>query len=209
MEVSIFLTVKPDFFGYSRTEKTLDATKLRKAIFGGYVSDYMKLLSADQPEKYKKQFSKYIEAGITPQKVEEMYKNAHKKIRATPLLAEHKKKIKKPVKEKPKKVVKAVKTDKDGKPIDTPMKEKPKKKVKTEKPKTEKPKTEKKDQPETSDKKETPQTPETPEKKEKSKKPRSYKKKRLSLNERRARVTQKLALKKKLEAAASLSKTFY
>jgi len=189
--------VKLDFFGYNKTEKTLDATKLRKAIFGGYVSDYMKLLSADQPDKYKRQFSKYIAAGITPQKVEDMYKNAHKKIRATPLLSENKKKIKKPVK-------KDEKLGKDGKVQKKRKSDKPKKDA-AKKEETPKKDDTKEETPEKTDKPvvvkaETPKKPET-KKAKKPKKPKSYKKKRLTLNERRARVTQKLALKKKLEAA--------
>jgi len=114
------------FFGYNRSDKALDAKKLRKAIFGGHVSDYMKLLSSENPEKYKKQFSRYIKASITPGKVEDMYKAAHKKIRENPHRAPKHKKAK------------------EG---------------------------------------------------EKPAKPKSYRKRRLSLNERKARVTQKLALK--------------
>jgi len=115
------------FFGYDRSNKALDAKKLRKAIFGGHVSDYMKLLSSENPEKYKKQFSRYIKASITPGKVEDMYKAAHKKIR-----------------ENPHRALKKHKKAKEG---------------------------------------------------EKPAKPKSYRKRRLSLNERKARVTQKLALK--------------
>jgi len=121
------------FFGYDTSAKKLDPAKLRKAIFGGHVADYMKILSAKKPEKFKKQFSRYIKAGITPNKIEQMYKNAHQKIR-----------------EKPQKI-----------------------------------------------KKEKKKTGETKEK------PKSYKKKRLTLNERRARVAQKLAVKKRQETAAS------
>jgi len=116
------------FFGYDTSAKKLDPTKLRKAIFGGHVADYMKILSSDKPDRYKKQFSQYIKAGLSHGKIEDMYKNAHQQIRKAP------------------------------------------QRVKTEKPK-----------------------------RDSKEKPKSFRKKRLSLNERRARVAQKLAQKKKSE----------
>lgn len=61
-----------------------DPAILRKYIFGGHVADYMKQLSADDNESYKRQFSKYIAAGITADKVEALYKAAHAAIRANP-----------------------------------------------------------------------------------------------------------------------------
>jgi len=72
------------FFGYDKEESKLDAKKLRKVIFGGHVSEYMKSLSQAHPDRYKRQFSRYIKAGITPDKVEGIIKNTHKAIRADP-----------------------------------------------------------------------------------------------------------------------------
>lgn len=46
----------------------------------------------DDDEAYKRQFSKYIAAGVTPDKMEAMYKAAHAKIRENP---EHKSTLKK------------------------------------------------------------------------------------------------------------------
>jgi len=72
------------FFGFNREEKKLDASLLRKAIFGGHVADYMRKLADEDPSKYQHHFSRYIKAGISPEKVESVYKNAHKAIRANP-----------------------------------------------------------------------------------------------------------------------------
>jgi large subunit ribosomal protein L5e len=57
----------------------------RKYIFGGHVADYMRSL-ADNEESYKRQFSKYQEAGVNADDLEEIYKKAHAGIRKDPLL---------------------------------------------------------------------------------------------------------------------------
>jgi large subunit ribosomal protein L5e len=72
------------FYGYNKEEKKLDAALLRKAIFGGRVVDYMRKLADEEPKKYQKQFSRFIKQGITPDKVEALYKKAHKAIRENP-----------------------------------------------------------------------------------------------------------------------------
>jgi len=72
------------FFGYSRENKKLDAAKLRKVIFGGHVADYMSTLSKEEPDRYKKQFSRYIKAGIAPNGLEALIKQVHQKIRENP-----------------------------------------------------------------------------------------------------------------------------
>jgi large subunit ribosomal protein L5e len=120
------------FFGFDKEAKKLDPKQLRKVIFAGHVSDYMKSLSQSNPERYKKHFARYIKAGISPDKVEAMYKNGHKNIRENPL---------------PKKAPK-------------------------EEPKSD------------------------------AKKPRRYNRKKMSIKMKRARVSQKLANKKKAEASA-------
>jgi len=117
---------------------------LRKAIFAGHVSEYMKSLSQSNPDRYKKQFSRYIKAGISPDKVESIYKNAHKKIRENPQ-----------------------------------KKENPKKKKKES---------------------EEPKDPKDP-KAAPAKKPKRYNRKKMTINQRKARVAQKLANKKKAESA--------
>jgi len=72
------------FFGFNTAEKKLDPAQLRKAIFGGHVADYMKKLSTESPDRYKKHFSRFIKAGITYGGLETLYQNAHKKIREDP-----------------------------------------------------------------------------------------------------------------------------
>jgi len=127
------------FYGFDKETKKLDAKLLRKVIFAGHVSEYMKSLSQSNPDRYKKHFARYIKNGISPDKVEAMYKNAHKKIRDSP-----------EKKENPKKKKAAEPTDAKA-----------------------------------------PQQP----------KPKRYNRKKMSINQRKARVAQKLANKKKAESA--------
>merc|ERR1712000_84089 len=49
------------FPGYDPESKELDADTLRKYIFGGHVAEYMETLADDDEERYKSQFTKYIE----------------------------------------------------------------------------------------------------------------------------------------------------
>jgi len=56
----------------------------RKYIFAGHVAEYMNKLKDDDEEAYKKQFSRFIKAGIEPEDLEELYKKAHEQIRAEP-----------------------------------------------------------------------------------------------------------------------------
>jgi len=72
------------FPGYDAESKNLEAEVLRNYIYGGHVADYMKQLQEEDDDKYKRQFSKYIAAGITADNLEETYKNTHSKIRADP-----------------------------------------------------------------------------------------------------------------------------
>ena len=74
----------PFFFFCRQESKSLNAEVLRNHIFGGHVADYMRQLADEDEEKYKKQFSKFIAAGISADALEEMYKGAHSAIRADP-----------------------------------------------------------------------------------------------------------------------------
>jgi large subunit ribosomal protein L5e len=56
----------------------------KKYIFGGHVADYMRSLKEEDEDAYKKQFSAYIKAGLTADKIEPMYAAAHTAIRADP-----------------------------------------------------------------------------------------------------------------------------
>jgi large subunit ribosomal protein L5e len=72
------------FPGYDDENSKFDAAVLRKYIFGGHIADYMRKLSDDDQDRYKRQFSRYITAGVTADDVEGMWKGVHSKIRANP-----------------------------------------------------------------------------------------------------------------------------
>lgn len=82
------------FFGYDEESKEYNAEAHRDRIFGKHVADYMKLLKDEDEDSYKRQFSKYIAAGITADNLTATYKKLHDDIRANPEGAkpkEHKK----------------------------------------------------------------------------------------------------------------------
>lgn len=72
------------FPGYDIETKELDAETLRKYIFAGHVAEYMETLADDDEERYKSQFSQYIEDEIEADGLEEMYLEAHKAIKEDP-----------------------------------------------------------------------------------------------------------------------------
>jgi len=88
------------FVGFDSEAETLDAEVLRKYIFGGHVADYMKKLLEEDPARYDAQFSRYKKEGITADKLEAIYAEAHKQIKANPAFVPKKPKTEKP--EKPK-----------------------------------------------------------------------------------------------------------
>jgi len=59
----------------------------RKYIFGLHVAGYMKQLHDEDEESYGRQFKRYVDAGITHDKVEKLYKDAHAAIRKDPVKA--------------------------------------------------------------------------------------------------------------------------
>jgi len=63
-----------------------DAAVHKKYIFGGHVAAYMKTLSEDDEEAYKRQFGRYSELGVKGDGLEGMYKAAHAAIRKDPNL---------------------------------------------------------------------------------------------------------------------------
>jgi len=79
--------------GYDAESKSFNAEVLRKYIFGGHVADYMRTLSEENPEKYKKLFSQYVKRGISADDLEGLYTKVHAAIRADPTFT------KKPTKE--------------------------------------------------------------------------------------------------------------
>jgi len=84
------------FPGYNPSSKKFDSRVLRKYIFGGHVAEYMRHLQSTDPDKYAKQFSRYVAAGKGPDDIEKMWTAVHAKIRADPV---HVKKVVDPRKE--------------------------------------------------------------------------------------------------------------
>jgi large subunit ribosomal protein L5e len=72
------------FPGYDTESKQLNAEVLKKYIFGGHVAEYMENLQEEDEERFKKQFSKYLEDDISSEDIEEIYTNAHAAIREDP-----------------------------------------------------------------------------------------------------------------------------
>ncbi|KAJ1611863.1 60S ribosomal protein L5 [Cryptosporidium canis] len=70
--------------GENGAEDSFDAEVLKDRILGKHISNYMTEMQEDDPEKYKSHFSQYIKAGITADKLADMYKNAVKAIHADP-----------------------------------------------------------------------------------------------------------------------------
>merc|ERR1712022_63923 len=61
-----------------------DAESNRERILGGHVSQYMESMQEEEPEEYEEKFKKYIEAGIEPDGMEDLYLGVHKAIREDP-----------------------------------------------------------------------------------------------------------------------------
>merc|ERR1712039_632773 len=53
-------------------------------IFGNHVKEYMEMLQEEDPTKYEAHFAKYLENDIDADKMEEMYSEAHGKIKENP-----------------------------------------------------------------------------------------------------------------------------
>jgi len=72
------------FPGYNQEEKKFHADVHRRYIFGQHVADYMRHLQDEDDDAFKRQFSKFVELGITADNLETLYKKAHENIRANP-----------------------------------------------------------------------------------------------------------------------------
>merc|ERR1711959_505568 len=72
------------FFGYDAESKEYDAEEHKERIFGGHVRDYMETMQADDPDKYKDHFAKFIDAGISADDLEGLYTKVHAAIRENP-----------------------------------------------------------------------------------------------------------------------------
>lgn len=78
-----------NFPGYTpaenkKAEPSYDAESHKEKIFGGHLKDYMEMLAEEDPTKYEAHFAKFIADGKDADGIEEMYADAHKKIRADP-----------------------------------------------------------------------------------------------------------------------------
>jgi large subunit ribosomal protein L5e len=72
------------FPGFDIESEELDAETLRKYITAGHVAEYMEGLADDDEERYKSQFSQYIDDEIDAGDLEDLYLEAHKAIREDP-----------------------------------------------------------------------------------------------------------------------------
>lgn len=77
------------FPGYTPAEEkgqdpSYEAEAHKEKIFGGHVKDYMESMAEEDPTKYEAHFSKFIENNIDADKLEDMYSDAHGKIREDP-----------------------------------------------------------------------------------------------------------------------------
>jgi len=76
---------KPKRFPANKQQpKKFDPKVLRKYIYGGHISDYMKQLQAKNPTKYQSQFARYVKSGKGPEDVEKMWAGVHSKIKENP-----------------------------------------------------------------------------------------------------------------------------
>jgi len=65
-------------------ESEYDAEAHKERIFGNHVKEYMEMMQEEDPTKYEAHFSKFIENDIDADKIEDMYTEAHEKIRENP-----------------------------------------------------------------------------------------------------------------------------
>merc|ERR1712216_797229 len=73
-----------------KEEGEYDAEFHKERIFGGHVGEYMSSLKEEDEKEYEKVFSSYIKNEVEADDLEEMYQEAHKKIRESPT---HEKKV--------------------------------------------------------------------------------------------------------------------
>lgn len=74
------------FAGYNKEKGELNTEVNRKRIFGVHVAEYQQQLLKDDADAYKRLFSQYEKNGVTPDKVEQMWKDTHAAIRKNPTL---------------------------------------------------------------------------------------------------------------------------
>ncbi|XP_067661851.1 large ribosomal subunit protein uL18-like [Haliotis asinina] len=72
------------FPGYDSESSEFKPEIHRNHILGLHVGNYMKHLKEEDEDLFRKQFSRFIKEGITPDNIEGMYRKAHAAIRADP-----------------------------------------------------------------------------------------------------------------------------
>jgi large subunit ribosomal protein L5e len=65
-------------------EGEYDAEAHKERIFGGHVKEYMEMLSEEDPTKYEAHFAQFISNDMEADKLEDIYSEAHKQIKADP-----------------------------------------------------------------------------------------------------------------------------
>jgi len=65
-------------------EGEFDAEAHKEKIMGTHVKEYMEMMQEEDPTKYEAHFAKFIENDIDAEKIEEMYEEAHGKIKENP-----------------------------------------------------------------------------------------------------------------------------
>eukprot|EP00929_Paragymnodinium_shiwhaense_P088168 TRINITY_DN483_c0_g1_i10.p1 TRINITY_DN483_c0_g1~~TRINITY_DN483_c0_g1_i10.p1 ORF type:complete len:341 (+),score=128.34 TRINITY_DN483_c0_g1_i10:87-1025(+) len=65
-------------------EGEYDAEAHKERIFGGHLKEYMEMLQEEDPTKYEAHFSHFIKEGVDADGLEDMYTEAHSKIRENP-----------------------------------------------------------------------------------------------------------------------------
>lgn len=66
------------------SDPSYEAEEHKNKIFGGHLKDYMESMQEEDPTKYEAHFSKFIENNIDADRLEDMYTEAHEKIREDP-----------------------------------------------------------------------------------------------------------------------------
>lgn len=83
------------FPGFDIETEELDAEVLRKYIVGGHVAEYMEELQDDDEERYKEIFQSYIDDDVEADAIEDIYSDAHEKIRENPEMVKTEKDVEK------------------------------------------------------------------------------------------------------------------
>lgn len=71
------------FPAYSK-EEGFDAEELKSRILGSHVAEYMNYLLEEDEDAYQRQFAHYIKDEVEADDIEDLYLEAHKKIREDP-----------------------------------------------------------------------------------------------------------------------------